>query len=66
MEHHVEITVWALVWCFCVFSYLMWHLLNLWINEHVIRDDNDDNDDDNDTYLIQFWLGEDFNDIDNN
>ena len=52
MEHHVVIAVWALVWCLWVFLYSMWYSLDWWINEHVVRDDNDDN---NDTYLIQFW-----------
>ena len=58
MDHHGVIAVWALVWCLWVFLYSMWYSLDWWINEHVVRDDNDDN---NDTYLIQFWLGEDFN-----
>ena len=32
-------------------------MMDLWINDHIIDEDNDDED----TYLIQFWLGEDFN-----
>ena len=53
MDHHGVIAVWALVWCLWVFLYSMWYSLDWWINEHVVRDDNDDN---NDTYLIQFWV----------
>ena len=67
MEHHVEIGVWALLWCLWVFCYtivsLQLYFIEIWPNENIFHDDNDD---DNDTYLIQFWLGEDFNDIDNN
>ena len=62
MEHHVVIGVWAFAWCFWVFFYsilsFQWYLMDLWVNENVV--DDDDNDDE-DIYLIQFWLGEDFN-----
>ena len=55
MEHHGEIAVWALGWCFWVFFYsiisFQWYLMDLWVNENVIHDDSDDED----TYLIQFW-----------
>ena len=43
MEHHGEICVWALVWCFWVFFYsilsLQWYLMDLWVNEDI-DDDN--------------------------
>ena len=65
MEHHVEISVWVLVWCLWVFCYtilsLQLYLMELWANENVVHNDNDD-----DTYLIQFWLSEDIDDNDNN
>ena len=61
MEHH-EVAAWALGWCLWVFLYTIisfqLYLMDLWVNENVINDDSDDED----TYLIQFWLGEDFDD----
>ena len=64
MEHHVVIAVWAFVWCFWVFFYsilsLQWYMMDLWINDHIIDEDNDNED----TYLIQLWLGEDFHETD--
>ena len=66
MEHHVEIGVWALVWCLWVFCYtivsLQLYFMEIWVNENVIHDDNNDDD----IYLIQFWLSENFDDNDNN
>ena len=45
MEHHVEIGVWALVWCLWVFLYsilsLQLYLMDLWGNEHIDDEDSE-------------------------